>query len=519
MPTAGLRCGAFLVLTYMNITPTAVAAADAPVEPLPPVAAVAEAGPPGAAACFTSTDPAIVAAVSLYRQGAFAEAERRAADAADRTAAADLVEVIRRARREYGLDAAAIQEKIRPSIPDVTPDDVARWIASKELQHRNIDGQIKIFRREPGHLFRFSADAQRRRDAARAADPATQPATAEAGWTMDGHVRAVIDAAKATGEAYVLPVRTRVTYTLTVAPNAAGAKRGSTLSVWLPFPHEYRQQRDVRLLESEPPAAVIAPPALDGNPVGGVPQRTVFLQRTVDDPSRPQRFRVKFEYVTSAYYPTLNDADARPGDPATLSTYLLERPPHLVFPPELRAKVAEVVGDDPNPLSKARKLFYYLDENLRWTPEEEYCVIPNLNLHGFARGKGDCGVASMLYISMCRIAGVPARWQSGWTPKPVGWNMHDWVEIYVEPWGWLPVDPSHGRRKSDDPAVRDFHFGHTDSYRLIVNLDYGRALHPAKAALRSEPADFQRGEVELDGRNLYFDEWDYDIEFERDSAP
>jgi hypothetical protein len=36
--------------------------------------------------------------------------------------------------------------------------------------------------------------------------------------------------------------------------------------------------------------------------------------------------------------------------------------------------------------------------------------------------------------------------------------------------------------------------------------------------MRSEPADFQRGEVEIDGRNLYFNEWDYEFEFEQTSA-
>jgi hypothetical protein len=49
---------------------------------------------------------------------------------------------------------------------------------------------------------------------------------------------------------------------------------------------------------------------------------------------------------------------------------------------------------------------------------------------------------------------------------------------------------------------------------MIVNLDYGWPLHPAKASLRSEPLDFQRGEVEIDGRNLYFDEWSHEIKFQ-----
>ncbi len=92
--------------------------------------------------------------------------------------------------------------------------------------------------------------------------------------------------------------------------------------------------------------------------------------------------------------------------------------------------------------------------------------------------------------------------------------MHDWAEFYVEPWGWLPADMSYGLQPSDDPAVREFYIGHLDAYRMIVNLDYGCPLVPPARSLRSEPADFQRGEVELDDRNLYFDEWEYDIKFE-----
>ena len=37
------------------------------------------------------------------------------------------------------------------------------------------------------------------------------------------------------------------------------------------------------------------------------------------------------------------------------------------------------------------------------------------------------------------------------------------------------------------------------------------ALHPEKQYLRSEPNDFQRGEVEWKGGNLYFDKWDYNM--------
>ena len=122
------------------------------------------------------------------------------------------------------------------------------------------------------------------------------------------------------------------------------------------------------------------------------------------------------------------------------------------------------------------------------------------------------GVQGLVFVTLCRAAGVPARWQSGWETLPNRWNMHDWSEFYVKPWGWLPADASYGLQKHADTRVRDFYCGHLDSYRLIVNLDYGCQLDPPKQSFRSEPNDFQRGEMEIDGHNLYFDEWDWDID-------
>ena len=126
----------------------------------------------------------------------------------------------------------------------------------------------------------------------------------------------------------------------------------------------------------------------------------------------------------------------------------------------------------------------------------------------------DMILQSTLFVTCCRAAGVPARWQSGWETKPWGSNMHDWAEVYIEPWGWLPIDKSYGLQPSDNPKIKEFYIGHQDAYRLIVNLDYGQPLVPPKKDLRSEPADLQRGEVEIDGRNLYFDEWRYRMSFD-----
>jgi hypothetical protein len=53
-----------------------------------------------------------------------------------------------------------------------------------------------------------------------------------------------------------------------------------------------------------------------------------------------------------------------------------------------------------------------------------------------------------------------------------------------------------------------------DSYRMIVNDDYSYPLYTKKKFMRSETVDFQRGEVEWNKGNLYFNQWKWNIEVE-----
>ena len=69
-------------------------------------------------------------------------------------------------------------------------------------------------------------------------------------------------------------------------------------------------------------------------------------------------------------------------------------------------------------------------------------------------------------------------------------------------------------------AVNDkerlFYMGGIDSWRMVVNDDFGGELYPHKRFPRSETVDFQRGEVEWRGGNLYFDKWSWHLEVLKD---
>jgi len=463
--------------------------------------------PPAASMAFINDDPAVKAALQLMDTGEFKEAEALLApkDASDSgealQARSELMEIIRRIRYDYSLDAAGLVDKVKESVPNATAEEVVAWADESRVRFKVIDGSKRYFRRASKNRFRRS-EAAKQRLAAAGSDPGKSEGT------LIQHLAAVIEEADRTGKVEVQPVRHHLTHTLTIPGGHPSLKAGSVVRVWLPYPQEYRQQRDVRLVSALPDPRLIAPNGVDGNPVSGGAQRTVYFEQTVTDPAEPLVFQEVVEYTSYAHYPQLDEALVRPLPPDWNGAYLSERPPHIVFTPEIRNEVAAIVGSETNSLAKALRIFRWVSANVPWNAEDEYCTIPSFAIRGFTARRGDCGIQSTVFVTMCRIAGIPARWQSGYETKPGDkWGMHDWAEIYIAPWGWLPADASYGVQDSSDPRIADFYCGHQDSYRCIVNLDWGREVFPPKHSLRSEPADFQRGEVEVDGKNLYFNEW------------
>ncbi len=472
--------------------------------------------PTGASVAFTSSDPVTVRALGLVDAGDFKQAEavlaesKTGADPKALQSRAELADLIRRIRLQYSLDDAGLLEKLKETIPNVTAAEAQRWAKEARVRYRMIDGKKFYFSREPQNIFLFCEEARTRRAKA---GHAPKDSKAE----LHKNLEAIIAEAEKSGAIAVVPVKHRIAHTLMINPNNPNIKTGSVVKVWLPYPQEYRdQQRDVKMISASPEPKLIAPSAIEGNPVTGGPQRTVYFEQVVTDPSKPLEFKEEFEFTSYGYYPKLDESKVTSLPADWNGAYLSERLPHIAFTPEIKAQVAKIVGNETNALVKARKIFHWVSDNIPWNAEDEYCIIPSFAIKGFTAKRGDCGVQNTIYVTMCRIAGIPARWQSGFESKPdANWGMHDWAEIYLAPWGWLPADASYGVQKSKNPKVADFYCGHQDSYRWIVNLDWGRDLVPPKPSLRSEPADFQRGEVEVDGKNLYYDDWDTTTKIKR----
>lgn len=454
----------------------------------------------------SSNAPAPSTLTSIVEQvdaGRFGSAEARIADALrrkeltseQRSALEFERERMRRILLDFSLDENEAKARVRRQIPDLNDAEFAAWDAAGLLESRVIDGQRRYFNRAPSNLFRLSAEARARR-----ANPT--PFNDSPLETPHPHHAEVIEQSLASGNTSVAPRRVRVRQSITVDADAVPA--GEAVRAWIPYPRAIPgQQEQISFSESTPAKHTIAP--------ASALQRTVYLEQPAVA-GKPTTFSIAYELTIHARHFQI-DADKVIPVIANheLAPFMGERPPHIVFTDAMRKFSREVVGSETNPYRIAQKLFAAVDR-VPWAGALEYSTITNISDYALRAGHADCGQQTLLLMTLLRLNGIPARWQSGWIFSDGEYNnMHDWGWLYLAPYGWVPMDVTFGQLDTPDPAVRSFYLGSLDAYRIAFNDDYSQPFTPPKQHFRSETVDLQRGEVEWRGGNLYFDRWDYDF--------
>lgn len=439
--------------------------------------------------------------IDLVDSGHFAQAEDLLARGDLPVTAAWQRERMHRIRQEFSLDDAAAKAAVRRWIPDLTDAEFARWDQLGLIEHLDIDGTRWYFKRAPSNLFRLSDEARARR---RADAPMPAPGPNE---VLNAHHARVVAAAVQSGRTSVLPQRIAFTQSLTVKADAVPA--GETIRAWIPYPREIPgQQERVQWLGSTPGAARVAP--------ASTLQRTAYLEAKAVA-GQPTHFEIRYAATIFARHTPIDPAKVQPtpADPA-LQPFLVEQLPHVRFTPALKLFSDQVLQGEARPYEVLRRLYAAVDR-IPWAGAREYSTLSNISDYALRAGHADCGQQTLLLIALLRMNGIPARWQSGMVFSDDGSgydNLHDWGQVYLAPYGWLPMDVTTGALASDTPALRDFYLGGLDGYRIAFNDDFGQPFVPAKQHYRSETVDSQRGEAEWAGGNLYFDQWNYDFQWQ-----
>lgn len=372
-------------------------------------------------------------------------------------------------------EALAIVQK---KIPDFTMEDLQKQMDLRNVHTLFVDGKQRILRSFDETLFSVVDEVYNR------IPPKDPNAPAPINYT--DHAMGIM---KEKGF-----MTNRITVRQTLKLKDELFTPGMFLRAHLPVAAACAQQSDIKIEKIFPEGAVVSPEDSE--------QRTVCWEV---NPQENPEFTVEYSYLHKEVY---KDAYHGTGKPGIYDFDLEECAPHIVFTPFIRTLCAELTEGIEDPLMKARAFYDFITKNMKYTHVPEYFCIETIP-EGCARNyNGDCGVFALLFITLCRCAGIPARWQSGMSANPKWVLCHDWVEFYVEPYGWMYVDASYGTtaNRLGKQERREFLFGNLDPYRMVANRKYQVNFDIPKEHWRADPYDNQEGEIETTDRGFRADD-------------
>lgn len=265
---------------------------------------------------------------------------------------------------------------------------------------------------------------------------------------------------------------------------------GMFVRAHLPIPAACDQQSDIRIEKVWPETGVVAPEDAG--------QRTVCWEENL---SENHEFVVEYSYLHTAKY---KDAYNGAGIPGRYDFDIQEQEPHVVFSPYIKALCEELTEGITDPLMKARAFYDFITKNMYYTFMPSYITQEFLAESCARNYTGDCGILALLFLTLCRCAGIPAQWQSGLAVEPDFIGCHDWVRFYVEPYGWMFVDTSYGvsSMRAGNEERRQFYFGNLDPFRMVANSAFQENFTIPKEQWRADPYDNQVGEIESADRGF-----------------
>lgn len=388
-------------------------------------------------------------------------------------------EIMCRIPEDYPLTRADALAEVRQHIPDFTEKEFDERVDAGKIGWVYLNGEMHFFNRFFSSMCKAEpAFAQR----AGVMMHGVESVTREEG---EGRLDRVARLMRQNGS---MTNRIRIRASVRVKDECFSP--GMFVRVHLPIPAACEQQSDIRIEKIFPETGRVAPE--------DAAQRTVCWEETMTE-NHP--FVVEYSYLHTATYHDLSDVRADSVQP-TFDTE--EIAPHVVFTPFIHSLVDKLTKGTDNPLEKARRFYDFITLQMRYNFMPSYFILEDIAQSCARSYTGDCGVFALLFLTLCRCAGIPAQWQSGLTAEPDFIGGHDWVRFYIAPYGWLFADPSYGTAavRAQNEERRRFYFGNLDAYRMVANREFQAPFTVPKQYWRMDPYDNQLGEIETDKRGL-----------------
>ena len=394
-------------------------------------------------------------------------------------------EMIRLLPQEFPYTREDAMQIIREHIPEFTDEEFDELVDDRRIRWIYVNGEMRFFNR-----FFSSVCKAIPAFAKRAGIKLPGVESASSGSKEDSRLDISMKKMMSQGS-----LTNRIRIRATVKLKDEHFYPGIFVRAHLPIPAACQQQSDIRIEKVWPKTGKIAPE--------DAAQRTLCWEETLQE---NVEFEVIYSYLHTARF---TDAYHLSGVPGSYDFDVQEQAPHIAFTPYIRSICQELTAGMTDPLEKARAFYDFITVNMKYTYMPGYFVLDNIAENCALSFTGDCGVFALLFLTLCRCAGIPAQWQSGLTAEPDFIGGHDWVRFYVEPYGWIFADPSYGTGavRAGKEERRKFYFGNLDPYRMVANREFYQNFTVPKEHWRADPYDNQLGEMETADRGLTLDEF------------
>lgn len=325
-----------------------------------------------------------------------------------------MVDIGNRIRIDFVRTEEDVKKQLSTYFPVLDSSLLNKWETTQKLEMRVIDGEKRYFKNAVANLFRLDDEARKQKEIVD-------------GFQVDSldlfrleHTRKVISETKVSGET-VLSVRMKLTYLIDVDINAV--PDGKIIRCWMPFPREGNpRQKNLKLISSEPESAKIAS--------NKNLQRTVYMEKRAQK-DQPTIFRIEFEVETSAQYFDLNPDEIKPynTESSVYKENTCERTPQIIFTPKIKQLANQILEGETNPLKKVQKIYNWINDSVRWASALEYSIMPDIPGYVMETRHGDCGMQTLLFMTLARSQGIPVKFQRG----ELEWEGGN---LYFNQWSW-----------------------------------------------------------------------------------
>ncbi len=125
-------------------------------------------------------------------------------------------------------------------------------------------------------------------------------------------------------------------------------------------------------------------------------------------------------------------------DDENLQAYLVGGPFQRVNNKRI-LRAAEKI-DGATELEMVENIFNFVVDRLEYFNEDFFEDVGPVT--ALKEGRGDCTEYADLMVTLCRVKGIPARVVSGMIAKTDNNPTHNWCEVYLSEYGWVPFDPT-----------------------------------------------------------------------------